>query len=223
MTSKRVKKIIKELEKHARPDDVEWMRSYGIKSAAMLGVRIPDIRAIAKRIGKDHALALELWRVEVREARILASLVDESEKVTSRQMDSWAKDFDSWDICDQCCLNLFRKTPYVHDKISKWTGDRREFVKRAGFVLIATLAVHEKDEDDKTFIDFLPIIKREANDDRVMVKKAVNWALRQIGKKNKNLHKHAIKTAKEIKRMDSKAARWVAGDALRELEGVRSK
>jgi 3-methyladenine DNA glycosylase AlkD len=129
-------------------------------------------------------------------------------------------DFDSWDVCDQVCSNLFDKTEFALKKASEWSGRKEEFVKRAGFVLMAALAVHDKDADGKTFLNFLSIIKREATDERNFVKKAVNWALRQIGKRNIKLNKAAIKTTEEIRKIDSKAARWIATDALRELTSV---
>jgi 3-methyladenine DNA glycosylase AlkD len=145
--------------------------------------------------------------------------------VTEKQMESWVKDFDSWDICDQCCSNLFDKTKFAHKKAIEWSKRREEFVKRAGFVLMATLAVHDKEAGDKEFLKFLPIIIREATDDRNFVKKAVNWALRQIGKRNSALNKIAIQTAKEIQKIDSKSAKWIASDAIRELtsEAVQKK
>ncbi|HEY4823209.1 MAG TPA: DNA alkylation repair protein, partial [Candidatus Bathyarchaeia archaeon] len=151
------------------------------------------------------------------EARILAGFVDDPKMVTEGQMESWAKDFDSWDVCDQVCSSLFDKTPFAHRKAVDWSGKKEEFVKRAGFVLMAALAVHDKKAGDDMFVRFLPIIKRESNDDRNFVKKAVNWALRQIGKRNLTLNSMAVRTAKEIQNLDSKAARWVASDALREL------
>ena len=144
-------------------------------------------------------------------------MIDEPNEVTKKQMDAWIRDFDSWDVCDQCCMNLFDKTPFVWEKAIEWTNREKEFEKRAGFALMACLAWHDKESLDKKFLVFLPAIKREANDDRNYVKKAVNWALRNIGKRNLNLNRKAIETAKEIQKMDSRSAKWIASDAIREL------
>ncbi len=180
---------------------------------------------MAKQIGRDHALAQQLWSSGIHEARILAGMIDEPEKLTDKQLENWVKDFDSWDVCDQVCSNLFDKTPFAHKKAVAWSKRNEEFVKRAGFVLMAALSVHDKEAKDKEFAKFFPIIKREAMDNRNFVKKAVNWALRQIGKRNINLNKEAIKTAKEIQKIDSLAAKWTAADAIRELtsKGVQKK
>ncbi len=211
-------KIIKELKSHSNLKNVEGMSRFGIQGKEMLGVSVPILRKIAKNIGKDHSLAERLWSSGIHEARILASMVDDPEQVTEKQMDMWTKDFDSWDVCDQCCMNLFDKTGFAYKKAKEWTKKEEEFVKRAGFAMMACLAWHDKNADDKNFEQFFPMIKREANDNRNFVKKAVNWSLRQIGKRNLNLNKKAIKTAKDIQKMDSKAAKWIANDALRELK-----
>jgi len=173
---------------------------------------------MAKEIGMNHNLANRLWGSKIHEARILASLISNPEMVTEEQIEKWAKDFDSWDVCDLCCGNLFDKTKYAYKKAVEWSSRDEEFVKRAGFVLMATLAVHDKKAQDEDFLKFFPLMIREATDRRNFVKKAVNWALRQIGKRNLNLNKKAIKTAKEIKIIESKSARWIASDAIRELE-----
>ncbi len=212
------KDIIKRFRSLSDPDAVAGMVRFGINPKNTYGVSIPELRKIAKQTGKNHDLAQKLWSSGVHEARILASMVDAPALVTSKQMDAWAKDFDSWDICDQCCSNLFDKTKFAHKKILVWSKKRKEFVKRAGFTLMAVLAVHDKKTNDKEFIKFLSVIKREAVDDRNFVKKAVNWALRQIGKRNVNLRRLAIKTAVGIHRIDSKSAKWIAADALRELK-----
>jgi 3-methyladenine DNA glycosylase AlkD len=195
------------------------MARFGIKTEFVLGISMRTLRKIARETGKCHQLALELWASGIHEARILAGLVDEPELVTGAQMDEWAREFDSWDVCDQCCLNLFAKTLFAFDKVIEWSNRPEEFVKRAAFSLIACLAVNDKKANDAAFLAFLPIIKREANDERNFVKKAVNWALRQIGKRNLALNERAIATAKEIASMPSKSARWIAADALRELTG----
>ncbi len=211
------KDILQQLESLSNPEAVAGMARFGINPNNTYGVSIPALRKIARKTGKDHVLAQKLWQSGVHEARILAGMIDEPEKVTEEQMESWAMDFDSWDVCDQVCSNLFDKTDFAYQKAHEWSGRKEEFVKRAGFVLMAALAVHDKRAGDEKFLEFLPMIKKEAIDDRNFVKKAVNWALRQIGKRNRDLNKVAIETAKEILKIDSKAAKWVASDALREL------
>jgi len=210
--------LIKKLKSQANPKNVAGMARFGISSKNTLGISIPFLRKMAKEIGKNHKLALELWNSGIHEAKILAGLIDESEKVTERQIEQWAKDFDSWDVCDLVCSNLFDKTSFAWQKVIEFSKRKEEFVKRTGFTLIACLAVHDKKAQDKDFIKLLPIIKREVTDERNFVRKAVNWALRQIGKRNKNLNKEAIKTAKEILKIENKAAKWIASDAIRELE-----
>jgi 3-methyladenine DNA glycosylase AlkD len=212
------KEAITELKKHANPKNVEGMSRFGISSKNTLGVPVPILRALAKKIGKNHQLAQQLWDSEIHEARILASMIDNPKEVTERQMDKWIKDFDSWDICDQTCMNLFDKTPNAHEKATEWAGRKPEYEKRAGFALMACLAVHDKKAEDKKFEKFFTAIKKQSTDDRNFVKKAVNWALRQIGKRNESLKKKAIQTAREIQKIESKAAKWIAADALRELK-----
>jgi 3-methyladenine DNA glycosylase AlkD len=212
------KDILKILKAKARPDQLEGMARYGISTERRLGVKVPDMRKIAKDTGKDHALALELWKTGILDAQIVAALVGEPEKLTDAQMEEWVKDFNSWDVCDQVCMNLFDKSPMAIKKIHDWSGREEEFVKRAAYALIACVAWHDKAADDNTFIQLFPIIKCGATDERNYVKKSVNWALRHIGKRNVRLNKAAIGIAEEIKQMDSKAARWIASDALKELK-----
>ena len=209
--------IIKRLKAKANSENVKGMARFGINPDNTLGVSIPEIRKMAKDIGKNHKLALELWDSGIHEARLLAGFIDEVDKVSEMQMEKWVKDFDSWDVCDQVCSNLFDKTVFCYKKAMEWTDRDEEFVKRAGFVLMATLSVHDKKESDGKFLRLLPIIKRESKDERNFVKKAVNWALRQIGKRNLRLNKAAINTAKEIQKINSKAAKWIASDAIKEL------
>ena len=209
--------ILKRLGSLANPKSVEGMAKYGITPAKAYGVSIPDLRKIAKEMGTDHGLAQRLWQAGIRETQILASLIDDSRMVTEDQMESWVRDFDSWEACDQCCQNLFGKTKFAYQKAVEWSLNEKELIKRAGFVLMARLAVSDKKASDEQFFQFLPIIRRESGDGRNFVKKAVNWALRQIGKRNAALNEMAIKTAKEMQRMDSGSARWVASDAIREL------
>ena len=208
---------IAELEAHANPANVAGMARYGIATGHALGVPIPVLRAMAKRAGKDHRLAGELWASGIHEARILATMVEDPARVSPAQMDRWARGFDSWDVCDQACQNLFRYTPFACAKAARWAGAKPEFVRRAGFALMAGLAAARNQLPDAQFEAFLKLIAQAATDDRNMVKKAVNWALRQIGKRNPRLMKKAIAAAEQIDRLDSRAARWIAKDALREL------
>ena len=211
------KDIIKKLESLGSAKNREGMARFGINTETACGVPIPALRKLAKQIGKNHELAIELWQTKIHEAQILASLLAEPEKLTEKQMEEWIKDFNSWDVCDQVCMNLFDKTPIAYKKAGEWSARYDEFEKRAGFALMAALAAHDKSAPDKNFIKFLPFITRKSGDDRNFVKKSVNWALRQIGKRNLLLNKLAVKTAEEIKKIDSKTAKWVAQDALREL------
>jgi len=211
--------IVSRLRSLANPKNVEGMARFGIRSKKAYGIGAGTLRGIGKEIGHDHALAGQLWKTGVLEARILAALVDEPAKVTEQQMERWVRDFDNWAVCDGCCGVLFDKTPFAWNKAIEWSKRKEEFVKRAGYVLMAELAVHDKKASDAQFVRFLPHIKRGATDGRNFVKKAVNWALRQIGKRNNRLNRLAIKTASEIHAMDSSSAKWVASDALRELSG----
>jgi 3-methyladenine DNA glycosylase AlkD len=211
--------IIAQLEAKHNPRNVAGMARFGITpKTRVIGVSMPVIREIGKKMGKNHALAMQLWKSGIHEARILAALVAEPGRMNEKDLDAWAISFDSWDVCDQTCSNLFDKTPYAWKKAVEWSGRREEFVKRAGFVLMAALAVHDKAAADKEFLKFLPIIKKHSTDERNFVRKAVNWALRQIGKRSLSLNGAAIKTAQAIARKDSRPAKWIAADALRELQ-----
>jgi 3-methyladenine DNA glycosylase AlkD len=215
------KEVLKKLESMGDPKNVEGMARFGIFSAKVYGVPKPELRTLAKEIGKNHKLALKLWDSGVLDARDLASMIDDPTQVTEKQMESWVADFDNWDVCDQTTGNLFDRTPFAYKKCREWSGRREEFVKRAAFSMIAWLAVHDKKADNKRFEQFFPIIKRESTDERNFVRKAVNWALRNIGKRNITLNKRAIEVAEEIEKLDSKSARWIAKDALRELKGEK--
>jgi len=193
------------------------MSRFGIQTTRALGVSIPQLRGLARKIGTDHELAQELWSTGIHEARTLASMIDDPVEVSESQMEEWAADFDSWDVVDGCCGNLFDKTRFAIRKAHEWSKRKEEFVKRAGFVLMAELAVHDKKASNQTFLDFLPATVREAADERNFVKKAVNWALRQIGKRNAVLNAAAIRTCSEIRNSESRCAKWIAADALREL------
>lgn len=209
--------IMGKLRSLSDPKAVEGMARHGISPENTYGISIPNLRALAKEIGKDHYLAGRLWSSGIHEARILASMIDRPEEVTEEQMERWVNDFDSWDVCDQCILNLFEDTRFAWEKAVEWSAMEEEFVKRAGFVMMARLAVSDKKAKDEKFKEFLPIIKREAADSRNFVKKAVNWALRQIGKRSAELNAAAITTSNEIQETGSKPGRWIAADALREL------
>ncbi|MFH0954180.1 MAG: DNA alkylation repair protein, partial [Verrucomicrobiota bacterium] len=204
----------------ANPANVAGMARYGISTKGTLGVSVPALRQMAKEIGTDHQLAGQLWASGIHEARMLAGFIDDPEQVTEKQLERWVRDFDSWDVCDLVCSDLFDRTEYAWRKAVEWSRREEEFVKRSGFVLMAALAVHDKKAPDRAFLKFLPIMKREARDERNFVKKAVNWALRNIGKRNRALNKAAIRMAKEIRKIDSRSARWIASDALRDLEGA---
>lgn len=209
--------IIVHLKKHKNIHAIVGMARFGITVHNTLGISIPFLRAYAKQIGKNHTLAHELWNSGIHEARILGGFIDEPASITKKQMDAWVGDFDSWDVCDQVCMNLFDKTPWAYEKAIEWSKDKKEFVKRAGFTLMAVLAVHDKKASDAKFDQFFSAIKRESTDERNYVKKAVNWALRQIGKRNAVCMKKAIACAKSLMEIDSKSAHWIASDALREF------
>jgi 3-methyladenine DNA glycosylase AlkD len=213
-----VKEVLQKLKDKARPDQLEGMARFAIVGEGRLGVSVPEMRKLAKEIGKDHSLAIGLWKTGIPDARIVAGLVGDPEKLTEKQMEDWVRDFDSWDVCDQVCMNLFEKTPLAIKKIHDWSQRDEEFVKRAAYALIACLAWHDKQAEDEKFTALFPVIKHGATDDRNFVKKAVNWALRNVGKRNPNLNRAAISLAREIQQLDSRAARWIAADAIRELE-----
>ena len=213
-----VDNVIDKLKSKAQPENLQGMTRYGIPPEYRLCIPVPELRKLAKEIGRDHKLALDLWRRGIGEARILAAMIDDPDKLTEEQMEDWVKDIDAWDICDQVCMNLFSKNQLAWKKIVDWSEREEEFVKRTAFSLIACLAWNDKKASDNEFLELLHVIVREATDERNFVKKAVNWALRNIGKRNLNLNKAAINTAKEIQQLASKAARWIASDAIRELE-----
>jgi 3-methyladenine DNA glycosylase AlkD len=219
------KDVLDRLQKEGHPENLEGMARYGMTIEKRLGVSIPEMRKLARELGKDHKLALDLWRTGIAEARIVAGMVGDPDNLTEKQMEEWVKDINSWDVCDQVCMNLFEKSQLAWKKIIGWSEREEEFVKRAAFSLIACLALHDEKASDEKFIELLPVIMQAATDDRNFVKKAVDWALRNIGKRNLTLNRAAINAAKQIQRLDSKAARWIAADAIRELESdpVQSK
>lgn len=209
--------LLKRMQNLGSPRDVEGMARFGIVSKKVYGISVVTLRTLARGIGRNHGLAAKLWASGFLEARILAALIEEPGKVTVKQMERWVRDFDNWATCDACCSVVFDKTPHAWRKAVEWSRRKPEFVKRAGYALMAVLAVHDKKADDKQFARLFPHIKRGATDGRNFVKKAVNWALRQIGKRNRKLNKLAIKAARDIHAMDSRSAKWIASDALREL------
>ena len=215
--------MIATLKAHADAQAVQKMAHFGIRPGQALGISIPTLRKLAKAQGKDQALALALWTSGIHEARILAAMVAEPQRVSPQLMDSWVNDFDSWDVCDQVCGSLFSDTPFAYQKALQWCHEEPEFVRRAGFVMMAELAVHDKTASDEAFLPFFPLIKQYAWDKRNFVKKAISWALRQMGKRNKHLCVLAMDCAHELEGMDAQAARWIARDALRELRARADK
>lgn len=209
--------VISLLKKHANPKNAAGMARFGINPKNTLGISIPFLRALAKKIGKDHKLAGQLWKTRIHEARLLAGFIDDYKLITIKQMDKWVKDFDSWDICDQVCSNLFDKTPVAYQKAKQWAKRKEEYVRRAGFVMMACLSVHDKKAPDEKFLPFFPLIEKYSTDERNFVKKAVNWALRQMGKSRPGLKNKAAALAKKLSESDSPSARWIGKDALREL------
>ncbi len=218
--------IVRELESRGDPANVAGMARFGIVTKKALGVAAPELRELAKRVKKAtsdrHSLALELWQTGIHEARAIASLIDDPKLVTRGQMDAWAVDFDNWATCDSTCGNLFSYTPFAYEKAFEWAEREDEFVKRAGIVLVAWLAVHDKKSSDDVIGEFLPLLESKADDDRNFIKKAVNWSLRAIGKRSIYLHEKALRTAFRIREQGTRSARWIAADALRELTNEKT-
>jgi 3-methyladenine DNA glycosylase AlkD len=215
--------ILAELEGLTNPVNVAGMARFGITGQRLLGISVGQLRLLAKRIGRNHAVAEALWASGIFEARILAAFVADPAAVTRRQANTWVKDFECWADCDGVCIHLFRKTPFAHELAVAWSRRREELVKRAGFTMMATLAVHDKMAGDEVFCAYLGRVEAESMDERHNVRKGVNWALRQIGKRNRNLNREAIRVADRIRQQDSRAARWIASDALRELKRWKPK
>lgn len=217
----RLDEVLARLRAMADPSRLAGMARFGIATDTALGVTVTELRGLARTLGRDHELATALWETGVHEARLLATLIDEPARVTEAQMESWVLDLASWDLCDGLCGNLLDRTPFAFEKAIEWSGRDEEYVKRAGFALMAWTAVHHKDAGDEPFERFLSHIRAGATDERNYVKKAVSWALRQIGKRSPTLHRAAIETATRLREVDSRAARWVGSDALRELTSDR--
>lgn len=210
--------IIDKLQILANPNSKDQMAKFGILPEHSYGVSTPNLRQIAKKSKRNHELAMQLWDIDTRETRILAAMIAEPAKTDRQLVEAWTLTFDYWEICDQCVMNLFEKLPFAWDIAVEYSSRAEEFVKRTGFVIMARLAVSDKKAVDERFESFFPFILREASDERNMVKKAVNWALRQIGKRNRDLNRKAAALALKIKELPSKSARWIASDALRELQ-----
>lgn len=215
--------VMKHLKLSGSQKNIDGMCRFGIKTDNNLGNSVTDIRTFAKKIGKNHDLAVKLWSSGIRDARMVAACIEDPKTVSEEQIENWVKDFDSWDICDHCCGHLIDKTPFAYKKAKDWTKRKEEFQKRAGFALIAWLAVHDKKTEDSVLEKFFILIKNESTDERNYVRKAVSWALRNIGKRNIYLNKNAIRIAKDIQKIDSKTAKWIANDAIRELTSEKVK
>ncbi len=222
-----VDEIIKELRALSDPTKIADLERYAIKTPKAFGIRAPELKAFAREVKKlvtdRHETALELWKTGIYDARAVAFMIDDNKEVTPEQMDDWAADFDNWATVDGACGYLFCRTPFAYEKALEWVKREPEFEKRAGFSMMAYLAVHDKKAEDEKLAAFLPVIEDHSDDDRNFVKKAVNWALRQIGKRNLHLNDLAIETAKRIKSQNTRSARWIAADALRELTGETTK
>lgn len=214
--------IVERLKVLANPGALEGMSRYGIATNHALGVSMPQLRALAKVIGHDHELALGLWDTGIHDARILASLVDSPATVAEEQMEDWVTALDSWDVCDQCVMNLFARTSCAERKAHEWSTRPEEFVKRAGFVIMARLASTERTTANAVFERFLAAIERESNDERNYVKKGVNWALREVGARNASLNASASDLASRLSASASPAARWIGREALKELQARAS-
>ena len=218
-------KVVEELRRAGTRRNVEGMARFGIRAVKVFGVSKPKLDVLARKIGKNHKLALALWETRIHDAKILAGMIDEPAKVTAAQMEAWVRDFDNWDTCDGTCCHLFVFAAPAWAKAVAWTCCKEEFQKRAGFALAAYLAYRDKSAKDRKFLEFLKIIERQADDDRNFVRKAVNWALRNIGKRNRKLNRAAIAAVERLRKRESRAARWIAADALRELrsEAVQAR
>jgi len=205
------------LERKGSRRAVLGMSRYGIQAKRAFGVPMSTLLTLRKRLGKDHALSTALWATGWYEARLLAALVGDPERVSRRQMNAWAAGFENWADCDTACFHLFDRTPFAFEKAREWSASPRELVKRGGFVLMACLALHDKAAPDGSFLPFLPLIEKGARDERNFVKKGVSWALRGIGRRNRTLYAASLEVAKRLASSEDAACRWVGKDALRDL------
>lgn len=221
MNTREIIELLRSLE---NPENKAGMARFGINAENAFGISMKSLEPIARKIKKNHELALELWETGFHEARILAILIADPKKITPELMDKWTADFNSWDICDQAAMKLYCKTPFAWQKVYEWAQSEQEFVRRAAFATLAALCLHYKEKNNEPFEKSLGLILQYSRDERNFVKKAVNWALRQIGKRNLELNRKAIETAEAILRdyPDSKSARWIARDALRELQNEKT-
>ncbi len=215
--------VLEQLQFLGNEENRRGMARFGINAEKAYGIKVPELKALAKPLKKNHALALDLWETGMHEARLIAIFIADPKLTTPELAENWVKDFNSWDICDQACIVLFNKTPFAHQKAKEWTLLEPEFERRAGFALMATLAVHDKKAADEKFIEFFPFLEKGSADERNFVKKAVNWAIRQIGKRNRMLNAAAIELSEKIAQQNSKSARWIAAHALRELRDEKQQ
>jgi 3-methyladenine DNA glycosylase AlkD len=214
------KEVLAWLERKGTRRQRESMARYGLLAEKAFGVPVGTMLGLAKTIGKDHALAADLWKAGWYEARMVAGMVDDPEKVTRRQMDAWARAFDNWGVCDTVCFHLFDRTPFAWEKAREWAASPKEFVKRAGFVMMAGQAGRDKTASDEAFLALFPLIEKGARDERNFVKKAVNWALRRIGRRNRALNQACVGLARRLSASEDPSSRWVGKDAVRELTGA---
>ncbi len=216
-TRERVREALAWLDRKGTKRNREGLARYGITAPKAFGVAVSAIQQLGKRLGRDHELALALWETGWYEARMLTAFVDEPERVTAAQMDRWARDFDNWGICDTLCFHLFDRTPHAWKKVAPWSRRDEEFVKRAGFALLACLALHDKQTGAAPFLKSLALIERAAGDGRNFVKKGVSWALRLVGRRSPKVYTAAVALARSLAASDDPAARWLGKDALRDL------
>ncbi len=212
-----VQEALESLEQMSTKHDYDNMARFGITANKAFGVSVGNIRKLAKELGRSHELAAELWETGWYEARMLSAFVDEPARVTPSQMDRWCRDFDNWGICDTLCFHLFDRTPHAWKKIEQWSDKRAEFVKRASFALLSSVALHDKKTGDEPFLESLPLIERAASDERNFVKKGVSWALRSVGRRNAALRKASIALSRRLVDSPDAAARWIGRDALKDL------
>ncbi len=215
--------VLQTLHNLADPSQLEGMARFGMTTRSRLGLSMPQLRGLAKKIGINHPLALELWQTGLAEARILAGMTADPRQLTPEQADAWVQDLDSWDVCDQLCMNLLERVPYRVERINQWAAQDAEFVRRAAFALIACLAWHDRQAPDSFFTGLFPLIEQAAADPRNYVRKAVSWALRNIGKRNRYLNEQAVQLAEQIGQQETRSARWIAADVLRELQDEKTR
>jgi 3-methyladenine DNA glycosylase AlkD len=221
----RLTDVLALLEGLGDPGRLEGMARFGITPDRAFGVSMPELRRLGREIGTDHELAASLWAAGFRETRILASIADDPELVTGAQMDAWTAAFDYWEICDQCCMNLFWRTPHAFQKAREWTGRDEEYVRRAGLALIAVLAWKDRDAGEADILALVPLVEEAASDSRTMIRKAADWALRQIGKRSVGCHGPVLESARRLADADDRNRSWVGRKAVTELTspGVRRR